>query len=71
MGPCINIASRLQKLLSNVAVSKRGIDLSSKEKFYATKIVTIRGIGDNELIYVAKEAFDKLTLDEKRQFKDP
>ena len=71
VGPCLNIASRLQKISTlSFAVSRRGIDLS-KVKAFVLKQVALRGIGSGELIFVIKSEFDKLPTIEKQQFKDP
>lgn len=72
VGPCINIAARLQKLLPNVVASKRGINMvGNPAKYFITKKVDIRGIGSNELIWVFKPTLDSLPADESKQFKDP
>jgi class 3 adenylate cyclase len=75
VGPCINISSRLQKMSSlSFAFSARGIDLSafhpSYSQVFMKKQVSIRGIGDHELIYVAREEFEKLPEDLRRGFVD-
>lgn len=71
VGPCLNIASRLQKVSTlSFAVSRRGIDLS-KMKDFILKKVELRGIGDQELIFVTKSEFEKLPTKEKRKFIDP
>jgi class 3 adenylate cyclase len=76
VGPCINIASRLQKL-SNIGFcfSKRGIDFEEgmaeeTAKNYMVKIVSIRGIGKGELVVVRKPDFEKLSKRDKSIFKD-
>ena len=77
VGPCINIASRLQKLsLLTFCISRRGFDFQScmsKERYddYALKSVPLRGIGDEELVWVIKEEFNKLPTEEKAFFSDP
>lgn len=77
VGPCINIASRLQKLSSlTFCFSRRGFDI---EKFmpqetaekYLLKSVFLRGIGDNELVWIRKEEFEELGTEEKAFFKNP
>lgn len=76
VGPCINIAARLQKFNDlSFAFSARGIDASGfgpdyRDKF-VKKRVSIRGIGDNELIYVPKEEVAKLPADVQALFRDP
>ena len=76
MGPCINIASRLQKLSNlGICVSIRGIDFEegmrkeTAEK-YMVKSVPIRGIGKGELVIVQKWEFEKLPKRDKVIFKD-
>jgi len=75
VGPCINIASRLQKL-SNLGfcLSQRGIDLKKGmlrdvAKRYMVKSVAIRGIGEDELVIVHKSDFAKLSPRDKALFK--
>jgi len=76
VGSCINIASRLQKL-SNLGFcfSKRGIDFeegmtTETAQNYIVKIVSIRGIGKDELVVVRKPNFEKLSKRDKALFKD-
>jgi hypothetical protein len=76
VGPCINIASRLQKLSSmRICISLRGIDFEegmgkeTAEK-YTVKSVPIRGIGEGELVIVDKEQFEKLPKRDKEFFGD-
>jgi class 3 adenylate cyclase len=75
VGPCINISSRLQKMGDlSFAFSARGIDLNAFHPSYSPvfikKKVGIRGIGDNELIYISREEFEKLPQDLKGNFID-
>ena len=76
VGPCINIASRLQKL-SDVVIccSQRGIDfeegMAKKAKeVYITKSVSIRGVGSDERVMIRKWEFEKLKEKEKAIFKE-
>ncbi len=77
VGPCINIASRLHKLSDlRICCSRRGFDfdrspLESVRELFVEKRVTIRGIGENELLWVLKEEFDKLPQEEKKIFREP
>jgi hypothetical protein len=71
VGACINVASRLQKLGQlSFAFSKRGFQLEKcftknyQEKLMLAK-VSIRGIGEEELIFIDKSEYDK--LDEKER----
>lgn len=64
VGPCINIASRLQKFLNfSFAFSGRGINGAGFESDYEQDFVkiktSIRGIGGNEIIYVLKEDYEE------------
>lgn len=77
VGPCINIASRLQKLsLLTFCASRKGFDF---EKYmhkntapkYIVKYVTLRGIGKNQLVLVYKSEFDSLKEKEKKIFRNP
>lgn len=74
IGNCINVSSRLQKILSlSFAISRRGFELppdSGLGKFLVTKRYRIRGIGEEELIYVLRNEFDQLTDNEKKLFLD-
>lgn len=77
VGPCINLASRLQKLsLLTFCVSRRGFDFekymaTSRIAQYVVKSVSLPGIGENELVYVLREEFDTLPNGEKALFKAP
>lgn len=77
VGPCINIASRLQKLsFLTFCFSRRGFDIKKHmDKFYHNKFiekcVTIRGIGENELIWIDKKEFNQLPDEEKELFRKP
>ena len=77
VGPCINLASRLQKLsLLTFCISRRGFDFEKKiykSEFprYVLKSVSMRGIGENELVWVLKEEFDDLPDEEKALFRSP
>ena len=72
IGPCINMASRLQKLGPfSFAISKRGFNCFENKTL--TKELTIvksnvRGIGNDELIYVLKSEYEMLTPDEKLEY---
>jgi class 3 adenylate cyclase len=76
VGPCINMASRLQKL-SNIGFccSNRGIDLEegmpgATAERYVVKSVSIRGIGRDELVIIRKAEFEKLSKKDKAVFRD-
>lgn len=77
VGPCINMAARLQKVGSlSFCFSKRGIDykvgmVDAYQKYFLVKKCEIRGIGKDELVCVLKNEFDNLSVDEKSKFKNP
>lgn len=77
VGSCINLASRLQRLGTlTFCVSRIGFDFDKglHEKVrpaYTLKCTTIRGIGENELVWVRTEEFKKLSYKEKRTFREP
>lgn len=74
VGPCINLASRLQKLNSlTFAFSKKGIEFqtympSNRSRIYCVKEVEIRGIG-SEKVCILKDEFKNLPAKEKGNFK--
>jgi class 3 adenylate cyclase len=74
VGPCINLASRLQKLNSlTFAFSRKGINFEkympeNRKEIYCVKKVDIRGIG-SELVCVLKDEFNHLPENEKEKFK--
>jgi len=76
VGPCINIASRLQKLSKlPFCFSRRGLDfekgmVEDSSSRYMVKSVSIRGIGEKELVVVRKYEFEKLAKRDKAIFKD-
>lgn len=77
VGSCINVASRLQKLSQlTFAVSRRGFDLSRIPTHPITKILSlkraqIRGIGDEELVWVLSSEYDSLSKKEKALLREP
>lgn len=76
-GHCINIASRLQKLtLFTFCFPRRGFDVQTHMPEYyklnfIEKSITIRGIIENELVWVPKEEFDNLTEKVKKLLRTP
>ena len=74
VGPCINMASRLQKLGSlPFAFSRRGFDPekcfgASVRKRLLTLNAKVRGVGEDERIVVFKEDYDSLSPKEKKLF---
>lgn len=77
VGTCINMAARVQKLPGiNFAFNRRGFNLERepgnkhlKENFLI-KRVTIRGVGDNELIAVSKGDFSELDAADAKFYRD-
>ena len=77
VGTCINIAARLQKFsLLTFCFSRRGFDIEKHmpeetATKYVLKSVSLRGIGEDELVWVRKEEFDGLQDEEKALFRSP
>jgi len=77
VGPCINIASRLQKLsFLRFCVSRRGFDFEKDmaenvASEFVIKSVSLPGIGENELVWVLKGEFNNLPAKEKESFRRP
>ena len=75
VGPCINVAARLQKLsLLTFCFSRRGFDIEKHMPEetavkYVLKSVSLRGIGDDELVWVRKEEFGGLQDEDKALFR--
>jgi hypothetical protein len=73
VGPCINVAARLQKLGQfSFAFSKRGFNVERyfhegwKDHFVLIKS-QIRGVGDEELLYVLKTEYQQLSAGVKKE----
>lgn len=78
VGSCINMSARLQKLGGlSIGFARRGFNPEEhwKEKKHIRrwllKKVSVRGIGDNELIYIKESEFTKLRSSDKKLFVDP
>jgi hypothetical protein len=77
VGPCINTASRLQKLSQlSFAFSRKGInpDLcfsAAAAQAFIVKQVELRGIGEQELVVLNKSEFESLPPEEQDLFADP
>jgi len=78
VGPCINLAARIQKLPGVIfAFARRGFDPESewKDAKYLKEIkikkVAIRGLGYEELIYIRKADFKKMSKDDQNLYHDP
>lgn len=76
VGPCINIAARLQKFNGiTFTFSARGIDRAGfsgqyKDQFLK-KRASIRGIGEHELVYILNDEYEALSDELKSKFHDP
>ena len=77
IGHCINTASRLQKLsLLTFCFPQRGFNIQEHMKedyrrLFVKKSVSVRGVGENELVWVLEEEFNKLPEKLKAPFQDP
>jgi hypothetical protein len=78
VGSCINMAARLQKIPGlTFAFNRRGFDLESDDTvdFFKNDIkvkkMSVRGIGDDELIAILASEFKSLDKENKKQFKEP
>jgi class 3 adenylate cyclase len=77
VGPCINMASRLQKLsLISMAFSRRGFNADKHmdkhmRGHFVLKKVAVRGIGEGELVYVDRSDYERLPDEEKALFSEP
>jgi len=76
VGPCINIAARLQKLVPGVrcCVSRRGFDatrhtVTNVSDALVVKKIAIRGIGEDGLVYLWRDQFE--ALDDVSSLHDP
>ena len=77
IGPWINLAAHLQKLGSlSFAFSRRGFNPEDqwKEKqmsLWVLKEVSIRGMGENELIYLRKSEFENMIEQDQKKYRAP
>jgi class 3 adenylate cyclase len=76
VGPCINFASRLQKLPGlTFSFSNRGIFVEDafNEEFknnFILKAIEARAIGKNELIYILKNEYDEMNEEDRKYYQD-
>lgn len=77
VGPCINIASRIQKLSKlTFCFTLKGIDFfgdtapKSRKGIFIVKAVEIEGIGKDERVCIKKTEYERLPQKEKRLFRD-
>ncbi len=77
VGHCINTASRLQKLsLLTFCFPSRGFNVQEHmpdgyRQLFVQKAVSIRGVGENELVWVLKDEFSNLPEKLKTLFREP
>lgn len=79
VGPCINLAARLQKLDGlKFSFARRGFnpekqwqDSQNILKRWVLKKVSIRGMGDGELVYVRKTEFVALSEADSSKYQEP
>ena len=75
VGHCINNASRLSRVGSlSFCFPHRGFQVREHMpveylRLFAPKYVSIRGVGDNELVWVVKEEFERLPEKNKELFR--
>jgi len=76
VGHCINNASRLSHLSSlSFCFSQNGFQVTENmparySRLFIPKLVNIRGVGENERVWIVKEEFRRLPEREKAQFRD-
>jgi class 3 adenylate cyclase len=77
VGHCINTASRLSALGSlTFSFPHRGFRVMEHmppqyRRLFIPKYASIRGVGENELVWVVKEEFDRLTEKNREMFRNP
>jgi class 3 adenylate cyclase len=76
VGHCVNNASRLSHLGLSFCFPHRGFQvrehMSPKyQPIFVPKVVSIRGVGDNELVWVVREDFERMPPDNKAMFRNP
>jgi len=78
VGSCINMAARLQKLPGiSFAFNRRGFNLEGEGvvNFFIDRItirqVSIRGIGEHELVGILKSEADNLSPEDQKSYQEP
>lgn len=76
VGHCVNSASRLAHLGVSFSFPHRGFQvrdfMSAKYlQIFVPKRVSIRGVGDDELVWVVRDEFEHLPAEKKAMFRDP
>jgi hypothetical protein len=76
VGPCINFASRLQKLPGvSFAFSNRGIDLEAVDNKYINedfieKLIEVKGIGNSEIVFILEREYENMDESLKEIYKN-
>ncbi len=76
VGHCVNNASRLSHLGLSFCFPHRGFQVrefmpAKYLQIFVPKLVSIRGIGDDELVWVVRDEFEHLPAENKSMFRDP
>jgi class 3 adenylate cyclase len=76
VGHCVNHASRLSHLGLSFCFPHRGFQVREfmPPKYlpvFVPKSVSIRGVGDNELVWVVREEFERMPPETKALFRNP
>jgi len=76
VGHCVNHASRLSHLGLSFCFPHRGFQVREHLPpqylhILVPKVVSIRGVGDNELVWVIREEFEKMPPENKVMFRNP
>ncbi|QLG88939.1 adenylate/guanylate cyclase domain-containing protein [Chitinibacter bivalviorum] len=76
VGSCINMAARVQKLPGvGFAFNRRGFDLEDERttSFFTdhiiTREITIRGIGESELVCILRSEYEKMKVADKKLYR--
>ncbi|WP_028450438.1 MULTISPECIES: hypothetical protein [Chitinibacter] len=77
VGSCINMAARLQKLPGiTFAFNRRGFDLDDERTtpfftdYLLTREVTVRGIGEGELVCILRNEYEKMKSADKKTYRE-
>jgi class 3 adenylate cyclase len=76
VGHCVNTASRLAHLGVSFCFPHRGFQIRDfmppkYRQIFIPKLVPIRGVSDNELVWLVRDEFDHLPPGVKSMFRDP
>jgi len=76
VGHCINNASRMSRLGTlSFCFPHSGFRVSEHmpeefQHYFIPKMVTIRGVGENEMVWVARDEFERLAPKYREMFRD-